>query len=316
MIQRLCSWLLSPSSTAAWFAVPALAMVAVLIALAFVPLGRSASLSSGEARTAPAQRIVVIAPSSAETICALGACERIVGVSKFCVSPPALLHKPRIGGLYDPDIERIIALRPDLVVLRGRSDALMTLAQQRGIAVYVDETDTLEGVVKAARDLGRLLHLEKEATQLIAQFEQRLQDISRRTVGRQRPRVFITVSRPTERLADILTAGKSSFLSEMVHRAGGDNVFADMDLAYPQVSLETIIARRPDVILELQPDLDLTTDLRNRMQDQWFSPDGPFPDRKPRLLILTDKQALIPSLGYAEFIEVVRTQLHPEAAGE
>lgn len=254
----------------------------------------------------------MIAPNSAETICALGACDRIVGVSKFCVFPPQLLAKPRIGGLYDPDLERIVALQPDLIVLRGRSEALMTLAEQRGIAVYLDETDTLAGVTKTARDLGALLHLELDAERVIARFESRLQMIAARVQGRARPRVLVTVSRPPDRLADILTAGKPSFLSEMIHWAGGENIFGDMDVAYPQVSMETIIARRPDIILELQPELRYDAERNRRLLEQWTAPGSVFFRVHPRILILYDESALIPSLRYAEFINSVSLRLHPD----
>lgn len=305
-------WAAMASRTLNWLFAPALAAIILFIALAIVPGLLRSSPQTSDGPKATAQRIVVIAPNSAETICELGACDRIVGVSKFCVFPPQLLDKPRIGGLYDPDLERIVALRPDLMVLRGRSETLMTLAAQRGIAVYIDETDSLAGVVQTARDLGILMHLESAAERVVAHFEQRLRAIAERTQGRARPRVLVTISRSTDRLADILTAGKSSFLSEMIHLAGGTNIFGDMDVAYPQVSVETIIARRPDIIIELQPELQLTPEIRGRMSDQWFAPGGPFPAVQPRLFILNDQRALIPSPGYAEFIQVVSLHLHPE----
>ncbi len=261
-----------------------------------------------------AQRIIAIAPNSAEVICALGACDRIVGVSKFCVYPPELLQRPKVGGFSDPDLERIAALRPDLLVVRGRNDALERLCVSLNIPIHRDETDTLAGIEDCLRDLGGKLGLAEQAEVRIAEFRTRVRSIQRRVSGRPRPRVMLTISRTPDRLANILTSGRGTFLDEMLEIAGGKNVFGDLDMAYPQVSPEAILAKQPDVILELMPETQIIPELEAQMRGQW-SELGSLPAVvKGRVHFLTDDNGLIPSPRYVEFIDKVSRLLHPEPA--
>jgi iron complex transport system substrate-binding protein len=284
-----------------------------LVLAAAIPLMRrdlSGEDVSPEFRTP--QRIVTIAPNSAEIICALGACDRIVGVSKFCVYPAELVERATVGGLFDPDLEKIIALRPDLVVLRGRSESVERLCRDRGIAVYHDKTDTLAGVETCIKDLGRLLGCQKEADALARHFRGRIEQIRRRTADRPKPRVLLTVSRRPDRLANPLTTGKGTFLDEMLEIAGGENVFGQTEMAYPQVSLESIFARRPDVIIEMMPEVTLTPTLKRQVVDQWRTVGSIPAVAKDRIVFLTDDHCLIPSPRYVEIIEKVSRILHPE----
>ncbi|MFQ5495954.1 MAG: ABC transporter substrate-binding protein, partial [Phycisphaerae bacterium] len=260
------------------------------------------------------QRIITIAPNAAETICALGACDRIIGVSKFCVYPPELGNRPLVGGLFDPDLEKIIALRPDLVVLRGRSESLQRMCRDRGIAVYEDKTDTFDGVGRCAGELGERLGLTSEARRVVRGFRERLAAIRQRTRGLPRPRVFLTVARRPDRLAGLLTTGRGTFLDEMIDLAGGVNAFGRLDMRYPQVSTEGILAARPDVIIELMPEVTLTPALRRRMLDQWKSLSTLPAVAGGRIHFLTDDHCLIPSLRYVEIVEKVSRLLHPAAA--
>ena len=276
------------------------------------PLSRNLS-DGGNAPTPAVRRIVTIAPNAAEIICALDAGERIVGVSKFCVYPPELKERPRVGGLFDPDLEKIVALRPDLVVLRGQNEAVERLCRARGIAIYRDKTDTLAGVETCIVELGQLLGRRDQAAALVKRFRSSIEAVRRRTADQARPRVFLTVSRRPDRLANLLTTGRGTFLNEMLEIAGGINVFGHLDMAYPQVSLESIIARRPDVIIELMPEVTLTAALKRDMQAQWRKV-GSFPAASGgRIFIVTDEHCLIPSLRYVEIIERVSRILHPEA---
>lgn len=296
--------------------VPKFVGVLGVVLFAITTVGK-AEVSARDA--AVPHRIVTIAPNSAEIVCGLGACDRIVGVSKFCVHPPELHDRPRVGGLFDPDLEKIVALRPDLVVIRGRIESLEALCKQRGIAVYHDETDTLAGVTVCVMDLGKRLGLMKEAATLNADFRRRLQAIRRRVADRPKPRVLLTLSRQPDRLANVLTAGRGSFLDEMLEIAGGKNVFGHLEMRYPQVSAEGIVAHRPDVIIEFLPEVTLTPELRRAMLDQWRKL-GSIGEHacvpavaNGRIHFLTDDHALIPSPRYVEIIDKVSRILHPDA---
>jgi iron complex transport system substrate-binding protein len=261
-------------------------------------------------------RIVTIGPNAAEIICALGAGDSIVGVSKFCVYPPELRGRPCVGGLFDPDLEKIIALRPDLVVLRGRSESVERLAADRGIAVYLDKTEALPDVETCILELGKALKREEQASRLVKAFRERIDAVRRRVADKPQPRVLLTVSRRPDRLANLLTTGKGTFLAEMLEIAGGANVFGHVDMPYPQVSPEAIVTRRPEVIIELMPEVSLTDNRKREMLAQWQSLGTVPAVRDARIHFMTDDNALIPSPRYVEIIEKVSKLLHPEVDGE
>ena len=289
-------------------------LVGVLGAVLFATVTVATTEAEAREATVP-HRIVTIAPNSAEIVCELGACDRIVGVSKFCVHPPELRDRPRVGGLFDPDLEKIAALRPDLVVIRGRIESLDALCKRRGIAVYHDETATLGGVTVCVMELGKRLGLAEKAASVSADFRRRLQVIRRRVADRPKPRVLLTLSRPPDRLGNVLTAGRGSFLDEMLEIAGGKNVFGDLEMRYPQVSAEGIVAHRPEVIIEIMPDVTLTPELRRAMLDQWRKLGAIPAVANERIHFLTDDHALIPSLRYVEIVEKVSRILHPDEGG-
>lgn len=303
-------------------AVPALRVVLVVACLAVLAreAGSRARASDGakqgagpeSARAGSFKRIIATGPNSAEIICALGACDAIVGVSKFCIFPPELSSKARVGGLFDPDLERIAALRPDLLVMRGRSDSIETLCESLGVRIYHDEADSFAGIEKTALELGALLGRDDAAKNLVAEFRGRLSEIRKRVAGRGPPRVLLTVMRQPERLANILTVGRGTFLHEMIELAGGVNVFGDVEMPYPQVTGESIIAARPDVIIELFPEVEVSPELAEAMREQWRSL-GPLPAAASgRVYFLTDDHSLIPSPRFVAVVAKVAKILHPD----
>jgi iron complex transport system substrate-binding protein len=262
------------------------------------------------------RRIITIGPNAAEVVCALGACDRIVAVDKFCVFPAELRDRPRIGGLFDPDVEKIVTLKPDLLVLRGRDETIEQLARDRGFRLHFDKTDTIEGIESSICDIGRLLGRDATANKLIHEFQERVDAIRSRVADRTRPRVLVTLSRQPDRLANLLTAGKGTFTDEMISIAGGENIFGDHDMAYPQTNAESVIARRPDVIIEMMPELELVPENEAMIRDQWESL-GSIPAlENDRLHIITDENCQIPSPRYVHVIEKVSRLLHPEAWDE
>jgi iron complex transport system substrate-binding protein len=272
--------------------------------------------SLAEAGDQDVQRVVTIAPNAAEIICELGACDRVVGVSKFCVYPPELKERERVGGLFDPNIEKIVILRPDLVVLRGHSESVERVCDSLDIPIYFDETDTMSGIAKCVRDLGKRLGKGDEAERLVERFQSRLDAVRKRVGERRRPRVLITVSRMHGKLANILTSTSGTFLDEMVEIAGGENAFAHLDMTYPQVSPESIVARRPEVIIELMPGADPSAEMLEQLRSEWGALSSVPAVANDRIYFITDDHALIPSPRFTHIVDKLARLLHPEVAGE
>lgn len=258
------------------------------------------------------QRIVTIGPSAAETVCAIGACDRIVGVSKFCAFPPELADRPRVGGLIDPDLEAIITLQPDLVIIRGRSDVLERQCSAMNIPVHLDKTERLLDIPREVLAIGRLLGLEDSAKKRANEFQQKLDNIKTRLSDRERPRVFITVGRVPSELGNILTSGKGTFLSDALELIQTNNAFGQIDMGWPTVTLESILVARPDVILEFMPGKEMDGETREVAIAAWNSA-GPIPAvRHKRIYFVTAENALIPSLRYADVVERISRMIHPE----
>jgi iron complex transport system substrate-binding protein len=265
------------------------------------------------------RRILTIAPNAAEILCELGLADRIVGVSKFCVYPPELKDKPRVGGLFDPDLEKIAALRPDLVVLRGRNLDVEQLCGKLGVTVYHDPTEKLADLKRCIRDLGRLTGRTEQAERLVTTFESRIDAIRSRVKDRPRPKVLLVISRDIDQVSKILTSGQGTFIDEMIRIAGGTNVFGHLEMDYPEVSAESILVLQPQVIIEIMPERALTAQEREAMIDQWAVV-GPLPavQRRSVHFLTRDnaENALIPSPRYVEVIELVSRWLHPDSTRE
>ncbi len=192
----------------------------------------------------PAHRIVSLAPSSTELLFALGAGGQVVGRTTWCRYPPAALLVPDVGDGLNPNIEAIAARRPDLVVLY-RSQLNETAATQLarlGISSVTLAQDRLEDIAGAARELGRLTGRQATGDSIGAAIEALLKTPPPAPIARV---AFVVWDNPP------MVIGRGSYLDQLATLAGGSNVFHDLGAASATVSIETIVARNPDVILVL-----------------------------------------------------------------
>jgi iron complex transport system substrate-binding protein len=254
----------------------------------------------GEAGKPPAaeprfERIIATAPSNTEVLCALGLTDKIVGVSSYVAYPPEVQALPRIGGIDDPDLEKILALRPDLIVLRGGNPNVERLCRKTRITLYHDRTDSLPSIFTTVRELGSLTGREAQAERIATDLRQQLDRVRAESAGRSRPRVLLTVRSP-DKLTPLTTVGRPSFLHDVIEIAGGENVFGDTDLAYPQASLEEVLARRPGVIIEAMPGIELDDARRAEIVGQWKELAGVPAVASGQVHVLTEDYVLIPSL--------------------
>ena len=192
----------------------------------------------------PARRVVSLIPASTELLFALGADSVVVGRTRYCDYPPEAKAVPDLGDGIKPNIEALVASRPDLVVLynSGQNAAVAGRLRELGIAALRVNTDALSSVPRVARILGKLTGREKAADSLAAVFDTALASATQPRVGR-RPRVLVLVWEQPP-----MTIGRGSFLSELVERAGGENLFADVTSSSGVVSIEAVAARDPDLI--------------------------------------------------------------------
>lgn len=245
-------------------------------------------------RPVPPERIIAIAPSSAEVICALGAERRLVGISSYITWPESLLKLPRVGGLHDPNLEAIALLRPDLVVLRGSSASLERMCADHDVGVYRDRTDSLPSIFATITELGDLLGAADEADALNRDLRSKLDQIEQASQSDDPPAVLLTLRGP-ERLANVTTVAGDTYLNELIRIAGGRNVFGETDAPYPQIRMEDIVARQPDVIIEVMPDLPMDAARRDALIAQWKPFNSIKAVRDGQVRFITDEFATVPS---------------------
>ncbi len=192
-------------------------------------------------------RIVTLAPSATETVFALGLGELVVGVDDYSHWPAEVAGLPRLGGLFDPNLEAIATLEPGLAIVLPSQRELGERLRGLGIDVLEVPSETLadvgDGAVAIAERCGLPGRGRLLADRLRRELEPQPLD--------GRPRVALVVGRQPGRLASVLVAGPGTYLDELLGRLGAVNVFADTGQTYPQVGLEAFLERRPQAIVEL-----------------------------------------------------------------
>jgi iron complex transport system substrate-binding protein len=215
----------------------------LLLALACT---RPAAPAAPAAARPEGRRIVTLAPSLTDVVLALGARDSLVGVTRFD-DAPEVQTLTRVGGYTDPSLETIVRLHPDLVVCQPSpgNKGVVTTLQEAGIPVEVFTLETIADVTAALTRLGTLLHREEAARMEVARI-----DAARaraREAATRRPR------RPTAVLLfdidPLIAAGPGSFAAELLEDVGARNVVAAAPQPYPQLPLETLLARTPDLVL-------------------------------------------------------------------
>jgi iron complex transport system substrate-binding protein len=213
--------------------------------------GLIAWLALAAALTAQPRRIVSTAPSITETLFALGLGNAVTGVSQHCHYPPEAAARPKIGTYVNPNVEAIVALRPDLVILQDAAHQAALQLQRVGIGTLEIRHGTLETVFAAITDIGGRCGVPDRAVKLNGEIRTRLDAIRRRTASLPRRSLVFIVGRSPGSLDDLTAVGKGSYLNELIEIAGGVNALARTAMPYPKVSLESIIGLNPDVLVDM-----------------------------------------------------------------
>ena len=200
---------------------------------------------------APPQRIVSTAPSITELLYALGLRDRVVGVTRFCRYPPEAQLKPKIGDYTAPNLEAIAALRPDLVIVQTNPVRLKERLATLRLRVLEINQDTIAAIHQSIRDVAEAAGAQPAAARLSASIDDGLARVRARVAGMPRVPMMFVVGRSPNRLDGLVVAGRASYLNEVIEIAGGVNVFRDALAAYPEVSLEEVMARNPQVIVDM-----------------------------------------------------------------
>jgi len=194
----------------------------------------------------PPTRIVSLVPAITEILYALGEGDRLVGRSVWDDEPEQVLAVPSVGDALRADAERVLARNPDLVILYAGSDNARSVEQFErlkvvSLAIRIDDLDDLR---RNTIRLGTVLDRDAQAAELWATVQRELESVAAATAGLDRPSVYYDIAWPPA-----ITIGSGSYLDTLITIAGGRNVFHDLSAPSPQVSLEAIVARSPEILL-------------------------------------------------------------------
>ena len=203
------------------------------------------------ATTAQATRIVSLIPAVTQILFAIGAGPQVVGVSNYDREPAEVGTRTKVGGLLDPDTERILALRPDLVIVYDGQQELAGRLERAGIRMYHYRHRDLPDVMRTIRSVGEAVGHGDDAERLASRIEVKLDEIRRRVAGRPRPSTLLVLGREPNTLRNIYASGGYGFLHDMLVAAGARDALDDIKRESVQLSAEIILARAPDAIVEL-----------------------------------------------------------------
>lgn len=295
------------------------AVLTIVLAL-LVGVGCRERPASEPEQATSGPRVVSLVPAATEMLFAVGAGPQVVGVSSFDERPDEVRSLPKVGALLDPDLERILSLRPDLVVTYRSQEALERQLSAAGVAAFVFAHgglgDTLASMESLAAQVGRPEQGRTTANLMRA----RLTAVRMRVEGRARPRVLLVFGREPGALRQVWASGGVGFLHDLLDVAGGDNVFADVARENVQATTEMLLARAPDVIVELRR--GAAHDGRTVADDEAADAEaqrtwaalGSIPAvRDGRVLRLNGDDFVVPGPRLADAAEQLARALHPEA---
>src|SRR5688572_8132940 len=257
-----------------------------------ITLLMAVSISSLAAQTKPA-RIVSLIPAVTEMLFAIGAGDRVVGVSTFDTYPKEATTRPRVGGLFDPNFEAILTLRPDLVIVYGSQEELIGRLGRASIPIFSYRHAGLADITATIRAVGTRTGHGSEADALAAQVERDLEAVRKSVAGRPRPRTLMVFGREEASMRGLYVSGGVGFLHDMLETAGGINVMADVKREGLQISLEQLLARAPDVVLELRITEKWSAERQAREEAAWKAVSIPAV-RAGRVHFLPDEALTIP----------------------
>lgn len=192
------------------------------------------------------ERVVSLAPNLTENIFAVGAGDRLVGVTTFCNYPEDANKIQKVGDTISPNIETILALKPQIVFVSTASqiENFTKTLEAQGITVFVQNPKNLDDVLANLRQLGDIFGTPERTTILLNELQERILAVDEEVRDQPKIKTFVQISKEP-----LFTIGKDSFLTEIVGRAGGESVTKTVATAYPNISKETALALKPEAII-------------------------------------------------------------------
>ena len=279
-------------------------------ALSTYMLNRCVRLRRESVAASRSARVVSLAPSITEVLFAIGAGDQVIGVTSHCDFPAEVTARARVGGYNTPNIELILASRPDLVLVPQEGAIFGAYEKLRDLGLRVEPiaVTRLADVGPAVRAIGKFAGHEAEADRLATELDARMGAVRRAVEGRTRVRTLLCVDHdPT------IAAARGTFGDDLLRAAGAENVVTAALSSYPQLGLEGVLAAAPDVIVDVAMAPGTAEDRANRARAYW----GQWPEipavRANRVLCLDPDIVVRPGPRLVDGLEALAKLLHPGA---
>ena len=261
---------------------------------------------------ATSQRVISTSPAITEILFAIGAGDRVVGVTDYCNYPKNACLLPSIGGPLNPNTEKWIALKPDLIILQDDSVVLNKHAKVFKIPTLEVSVNNLENILRSIQVIADAMQTPKAGKQLVDKIKIQI-DNYRTSLGKTKPRqVLMLLSDTNDPSRDLYAVGRNTFLNELLSIAGGENILPDTMATYPKISKEFIIAKSPEIIIEIGPKSNLSSkDILGRKKE-W----GKYPTlravKNDRLYFIGANYILIPGPRLVNILDDLTRNIHPD----
>jgi iron complex transport system substrate-binding protein len=252
------------------------------------------------------RRVVSLAPSITEMIFTLDRADCLKGVTRFSDFPAAAKRLPKVGSYVHLDLEKIVALKPDLCIAVKDGNPLEVIEHLEAlhIPVYAVDPRNLETVMATLREIGVLLNADERAETLVHRLQARIQYVKSRVAGSScRPRIFFQIG-----LSPIVSVGTDTFIHEIIGLAGGKNL-AEGPITYPRFSREQVLALAPDVFIITSMDRSATFE---KIKSEWARWPSLPAVKKERIYLVDSNLFDRPSPRLVEALELLARLIHPE----
>jgi iron complex transport system substrate-binding protein len=280
--------------------------------------GLKARTTAGRASSAPTpaenpRRIISLVPATTEMLFAMGAGDRLAGVSNYDRFPREVERLPRVGGLLDPNVERLLALKPDLVIVYGTQTDLKRQLERADIKIFPYVHRGLPDITDTMRALGERIGAKAAADAAAARIEQQLAVIRARVASLSRPKTLLVFGREQGTLRHIDASGGYGFLHDLLELAGGADVLGDLHQQSVDMSTEMILTRAPDVILELHYGDSLKPERIDGERRVWNALGSVPAVKNNHVYLLIGDEFVVPGPRIVIAAERFARTLHPEA---
>ena len=252
------------------------------------------------------QRIVSLAPNITEILFALELGDRVIGVTQHCNYPPEAAAKTNVGSYVDLNLEKILSLKPDLVIATadGNEKGPVERLVEFGVPVLITNPKKLVDVFETIRTIGRITKKEKKAEILIGSLQKRMDRIVLACSRLPQPRVFLQINEHP-----LITVGRDTFHNNLIKLAGGINISGQDSIKYPKYSLEQVLRSRPDVILITSMERGVAAE---KKKERWIHWDQIPAVTQGRIYLLDSDLLDRPSPRLVDGLEALARAIHPE----